>query len=62
MHTLSERSDLPGKYDVVFIGKSYFSIKGECSYDEAIRLVNYLNGGAGNNFNEPVSLKDINDL
>lgn len=63
MHTLKPTNSSADLYDVWFVGSeawSPFVVTGAVSKGEALKLVNYLNGGAGNNLPcDPVQVCEV---
>lgn len=51
MHTLTKNTIYEGKWDVIFRGQSVNYIHKALEFDEALKWVNYLNGGHGNPIN-----------
>lgn len=61
MHTLKTAGN--NLWDVLFIGtEREFKIESRIPKLEAIKLVNYLNGGTGNAYGEPIRIKEVSYL
>jgi len=61
MHTLKPAGN--NLWDVLFIGtERNIKIESALPKPEALKLVNYLNGGTGNAYGEPLRIKEVSYL